>query len=68
MDIREYRVRPVTRYVVTEYCDVSMGDGLRKCGSRVLGEFDNSAAANEVAEALSCRTGGVIVETEDRDR
>lgn len=40
----EIRVRPVTRYIVTEY--VRNGD---KSGSICLGEFDSEGAADRVA-------------------
>lgn len=46
----EYRVRPVTRYVVTRYHE---GDG-GTAGSEVKGTFDNPDIAHEVAYAL-CR-------------
>lgn len=43
----EYRVRPVTRYIVTRYSE--FGDA---CGSDVCGEFDNENSAIRVAMAL----------------
>lgn len=43
----EYRVRPVTRYVVTRY-----HEGKRCGGSDEKGEFGNEADAFEVATAL----------------
>ncbi|WP_136259370.1 hypothetical protein [Rhodanobacter lindaniclasticus] len=48
-DLIEYKVRPVTRYVVTRY----EGNGkLGMCGQQ--GEFDNAETAHAVAYAL-CR-------------
>lgn len=45
----EYRVRPVTRYVVTKYEQ----NEVEKSGSvRMLGEYDNEYIAQEVAYAL----------------
>lgn len=44
----EYKVRPVTRYVVTRFKD----DGISASSSQ-LGEFDNVGAANRVAMALA---------------
>jgi hypothetical protein len=49
MDTIEYRVRPVTRYVVTRYH--RDGDG---GGCEMLGEYDNGGVAYQVAYAL-CR-------------
>ena len=50
MDTIEYRVRPVTRYVVTRYQSVD------SCGSvETRGEFDNEQSAYDVAYAL-CKT------------
>jgi len=51
----EYKVRPVTRYVVTRFeGQTSNADGSCKCGSSTHGEFDNSETAYAVAYAL-CR-------------
>lgn len=43
----EYRVRPITRYVVTRYFEDES-----RSGSDPKGEFDNSLIAYEVAYAL----------------
>lgn len=43
----EYRVRPVTRYVVTRYAEND-----RSAGSSPKGEFDNEQAAYDVAYAV----------------
>jgi hypothetical protein len=48
MENIEYRVRPVTRYVVTRYEKVDEGSG----GVRTLGEYDNQEVAQEVGYAL----------------
>jgi hypothetical protein len=46
----EYRVRPVTRYVVTRYA-ADKEDKLGSCEGK--GEFDSEHAAREVALALA---------------
>lgn len=51
MDKIEYRVRPVTRYVVTRFHSES-GEGRGGCGSSVMGEYDNQQMAYEVGYAL----------------
>lgn len=48
-DLIEYKVRPVTRYVVTRYEATGKAS---TCGPH--GEFDNAATAHAVAYAL-CR-------------
>jgi len=49
MDKIEYRVRPVTRYIVTRYHNE--GDG-GSAGVETKGEFDNADIAYEVGYAL----------------
>ncbi len=44
----EYRVRPVTRFVVTRYETMANISG----GVRTLGEYDNEYVGQEVAYAL----------------
>lgn len=45
----QYRVRPVTRYVVTRYSE----DAERRAyGCEGMGEFDNERQANHVMDAL----------------
>lgn len=46
----EYRVRPVTRFVVTE-AEI-WGDGGRCTGTRTIGEFPNEDTANMVKDRL----------------
>lgn len=46
----EYRVRPVTRYIITRY-EQFPDDGPQP-GPRQLGEYDNDTVAYEVAYAL----------------
>lgn len=46
----EYRLRPVTRYVVTRYHEEA-NDG--PCGCETRGEFDNEETAYAVAYALA---------------
>ena len=49
MENIEYRVRPVTRYVVTRY----ENEGPQgTAGIRTLGEYDNQEVAQEVGYAL----------------
>lgn len=47
----EYKVRPVTRYVVTRY--TSAVDQICIKGSENCGEFDNLKNANTVCESLA---------------
>jgi len=46
-DLLEYRVRPVTRYVVTRFCRVGDGQHLS-----TEGEYEDGHCANRVAYAL----------------
>lgn len=46
----EYRVRPVTRYVVTRHYE---SDGLSCGGTETKGEFANGEVAYQVAHALA---------------
>ena len=49
----EYRVRPVTRYVVTRWQSGERHGSQMTCGSsETRGEFDNERSAYEVAYAL----------------
>jgi hypothetical protein len=49
----EYRVRPVTRYLVTRYEGADDGNGTGHAGSSCIGEFNNQKSATLVAGALS---------------
>lgn len=52
----EYRVRPITRYIVTRFEEVA-GDAVSPsamCGSSAHGTFENGETAYQVAYAL-CR-------------
>lgn len=44
----EYKVRPVTRYVVTEFNQYENGQQ-----SKIIGEFDNFGMANKVCAAVA---------------
>lgn len=44
----EYKVRPVTRYVVTEFNQYDNGQQ-----SKIIGEFDNFGMSNQVCAALA---------------
>lgn len=47
INVSEFRVRPVNRFVLTHY------QSNDRCGSlRTIGEFPNAEAANEVAAAM----------------
>lgn len=54
MSTIEYRVKPVTRYIVTRYTeDSGPGPGIsRGCGSELIGEFPSGTAADVVADAM----------------
>jgi hypothetical protein len=54
MAYREIRVRPVVRYIVTDFeCDAEF----RSQSSTGRGEFDNARAANHVAKVLAEHAG-----------
>lgn len=52
----EYKVRQVTRYIVTRFQE----DG-RAASSTQFGEFDNPRSANAVAEALGSTEPNAII-------
>jgi hypothetical protein len=58
----EYKVRPVTRWVVSRYEEVNRG---ASCGP--VGEFSNRAVADGIAEALASRDGGKFAMEDERD-
>jgi hypothetical protein len=49
----EYKIRPVTRYVVTRYDEQEMVAGRFSGGCTTQGEYDNADLAYEVAYALA---------------
>jgi hypothetical protein len=49
----EYRVRPVTRYIVTSYLTEAMPNGGQVGSSHVVGEFDSEIRAEQVASAMA---------------
>lgn len=49
----EYKVRPVTRYIVTRYERKNQVSGAQTSSSENCGEFDNVRKANCVASALA---------------
>jgi hypothetical protein len=59
----EFRVRPVTRYIVTHFQSEELPDGSCSGGSRSYGEFDNLAAAEAVGLALHRATDGSTFQT-----
>lgn len=53
MEVIEYAVRPVTRYVVTKYQVFTSGDGRPGSAlSHQIGEFDSLKSAELVTQAL----------------
>lgn len=50
MKVIEYKVRPVTRYIVTQYLNQ---DSLKNKASYICGEFANVEQANRVAASLA---------------
>ena len=49
----EYRVRPVTRYVLTRFTQDWTDDGSQKAGSVPVSEFENADTAFYVGSALA---------------
>ena len=49
----EYRVRPVTRFVVTRWESEEHGDGTSSGGCSGLGEFDSEETAYQVGYSLA---------------
>jgi len=54
----EYRVRVVTRYVVTKFHSSGVA-----AGSSIVGEFDNLLSAEEVGNSLMLSTPGSSFES-----
>lgn len=52
MQLIEYRVRPVTRYIITRYEQTEAVNGACSAGCSSLGEYDNGDTAYAVAYAL----------------
>lgn len=52
----EYKVRPVTRYVVTEWIDFEVPGTGSQPGSKVICELDNFGLANKTCAALAYDT------------
>lgn len=48
----EYRVRPVTRYIITRFEHDPHVIGACSSGSSAFGEYDNEGHANKVMQAL----------------
>ena len=47
-DLIEYRIRPVTRFIVTRF-EMTAGNGV----SKTLGEFENADLAHQAGHALA---------------
>lgn len=61
MEINEFKIRPVTRYVVTHYHATE-----NSVGCRVVAELDNEQLAQTVASALAASVpGGKVITHED---
>jgi len=58
MQVNEFKVRRVERFALTHYHSVD-----RMSSSRVIGEFDNVEAAEEVGVALQALVPGSTLET-----
>lgn len=59
----EYRVRPVTRFVVTKWEQRAYADGQQACGSSTCGEFDQEHIAVAVRDALEAAHRSRLPET-----
>lgn len=62
--IIEYRVRPVTRYIITRFHSETTPAGFGRVGSEMLGEFDNQVKAERIAQALTGMESGAKYITE----
>lgn len=62
--IIEYRVRPVTRYIITRFHSETTPTGGSSVGSEMLGEFDNQVKAELIAQALTGMESGAKYITE----
>lgn len=52
MKVIEYRVRPVTRYIITRYHSISYDNGRAEAGSEVVGMCESAYQANRTCTAL----------------
>lgn len=59
----QYRVRPVTRYMVHRYEETALSDGREGYSSRAyaLGEFDNEELAFNLAALLTTTEPGAVM-------
>lgn len=64
----EYKVRPVTRYVITEWADPELPNVEFSGGSKAMGEFDNYKIANSVCSAMARNTKEVPNDLTPEDR
>jgi len=55
--VKEFRVKCVRRYIVTEWHDYRDG----RAGVRALGEFENATQATEVAKMFGLANPGSLV-------
>lgn len=59
MESIEYRIRPVSRYIVTRHISGATPNGGGHVGSSVVGEFPNRELAQDVARAFAGKHGSV---------
>lgn len=59
----EYKVRPVTRWIVTYYQEHA--DGMTSGGQ--VGEFLGRESANDVAKAMAAKDDGKFADVDERD-
>lgn len=61
METREIKVKPVTRYIITEYHSKTFEDtDMAQAGSCCLGEYYNPEQANRIAEIIAKDTGASL--------
>lgn len=62
----EIRIRPVIRYMVSEYHEAERDERLAQ-GSRSLGEFASFGQAKEIADLVAGARGGEVISEESSD-
>lgn len=56
----EYRVRPVTRFIITRYHRTDDDNGRSEAGSELCGLFESAYQANRIASALHASEAGSV--------
>ena len=59
-NVIEYRVRPVTRFIITRYHRSSDDNGRSEAGSELCGLFESAYQANRIAKALHSSEDGSL--------